>query len=164
MRNGLLTIYKSFVHPHLDYADIIYDKPANVKFESKLEIVQYNVCLAITGAIRGTNGDGIYAELGLESFSAKRWYQRWLFFYKIVHGFSLAYLTAHINFASEKRDNTRSSAQRHLEEPICRINDFSEQFFLTTSKYGMVMTLTCKLSILIKNSRVRCGNLSKVDI
>ena len=76
MRNGLLTIYKSFVHPHLDYADIIYDKPANVKFESKLEIVQYNVCLAITGAIRGTNGDGIYAELGLESFSAKRWYQR----------------------------------------------------------------------------------------
>ena len=75
-RNGLLTIYKSFVHPHLDYADIIYDKPGNVKFESKLERVEYNACLAITGAIRRTNRDSIYAELGLESFSSRRWYQK----------------------------------------------------------------------------------------
>ena len=40
---SLLTICKSFVHPHLDYADIIYDKPGNVNFESKLERVQYNI-------------------------------------------------------------------------------------------------------------------------
>ena len=26
-RDSLLTIYKAFVCPHLDYADIIYDKP-----------------------------------------------------------------------------------------------------------------------------------------
>ena len=28
-RNALLTIYKSFVRPHLDYGDILYDKPNN---------------------------------------------------------------------------------------------------------------------------------------
>ena len=56
-RDSLLTIYKSFVRPHLDYADIIYGKPGNVNFESKLERVQYNACLAMTGAIRGTNKD-----------------------------------------------------------------------------------------------------------
>ena len=32
-RDSLLTIYKSFVRPHLDYADIIYDKPSNVHFQ-----------------------------------------------------------------------------------------------------------------------------------
>ena len=63
-----------FVHPHLDYADIIHDKPGNVNFELKLERVQYNACLAITGAIRGTNRDSTYAELGLESLSARGWY------------------------------------------------------------------------------------------
>ena len=43
-RDSLLTIYKSFVRPHLDYADIIYGKPGNVNFESKLERVQCNAC------------------------------------------------------------------------------------------------------------------------
>ena len=28
-RDALLTIYKSFVRPHLDYGDIIYDQPQN---------------------------------------------------------------------------------------------------------------------------------------
>ena len=49
--------------------DIIYDKPGNVKFESKLERVQYNACLAITGAIQGTNRESMYVELGLQSCS-----------------------------------------------------------------------------------------------
>ena len=49
-RNVLLTIYKSFVRPDLDYGDI-YDKPENENFQSKLEKVQYRACLAITNAI-----------------------------------------------------------------------------------------------------------------
>ena len=63
-----------FVRPHLDYADIMYDKPGDINFESKLERVQYNACLAITGAKQGNNRNSIYAELGLESISARRWY------------------------------------------------------------------------------------------
>ena len=31
-RNALLTIYKSFVRPHLDCGDILYDKPSNDNF------------------------------------------------------------------------------------------------------------------------------------
>ena len=63
-RENLLTIYKSLVLPRLDYTDITYDRSGNVNFESKLERVQYNACLAIIGAIRGTNRFSIYAELG----------------------------------------------------------------------------------------------------
>ena len=78
-RDSPLTIYKMFDRPHIDYADIISDKPGNVNFESKLERVKYNACLAITGAIQGTNRDSIYAELGLESLSASKWYGKLLF-------------------------------------------------------------------------------------
>ena len=53
-RNALLTIYKTFVRPHLDYGDILYDKPNNENFQNKSEKVQYRACLAITGAIQGT--------------------------------------------------------------------------------------------------------------
>ena len=49
---SLLTIYKFFVRPLLDYADTIYDKPFNEFFKRKLEAMQYNASLVITGVIR----------------------------------------------------------------------------------------------------------------
>ena len=56
-RSSYLTIYKSFVRPHLDYGDVIYDQPNNSSLSDKIESVQYNAVLAITGAIRGTSKD-----------------------------------------------------------------------------------------------------------
>ena len=72
-RSSLLTIYKSFVRPHLDYGDVIYDQPNNSRLSDKTESVQYNAALAITGAIRGTSKDKLYQELGLESLKDRRW-------------------------------------------------------------------------------------------
>ena len=54
-RSSLLEIYKSFVRPHLDYGDAIFDQPNNSRLSDKTESFQYNAALAITGAIRGTS-------------------------------------------------------------------------------------------------------------
>ena len=54
-RHSLLTISKSFIRPHLDYCEIIYDQPNNEGFCTKIERLQYNAALAITGAIKGTS-------------------------------------------------------------------------------------------------------------
>ena len=64
-RISLLTIYKSFMRPHLDYGNVIYDQPSNNTFPNKLETVQYNATLAITGAIKDTSREKLYQELGL---------------------------------------------------------------------------------------------------
>ena len=53
-RGPLLTIYKSFIRYHLDHDDVVYDQHYNNTFHQKLESVQYNAALAITGAIRGS--------------------------------------------------------------------------------------------------------------
>ena len=63
----LLAIYKHFVRPNLDYTDIIFDKPFNDFFKTKIEMIQYRAALVITGAIKGTSRDCIYQEIGLES-------------------------------------------------------------------------------------------------
>ena len=81
-RKSSLTIYKSFVGPNLDYADIIYDKSLNESFKKKIEMVQYNSDLAITGAFKGTSRDKIYQELGLESLADRRWTRKRIFFTK----------------------------------------------------------------------------------
>ena len=71
-RKSLLTIYKSFVRPNLDYADIIYDKSFNESLKKKIEIVQYKAALIITDAFKGTSRDKIYQEPGLESLADRR--------------------------------------------------------------------------------------------
>ena len=54
------------MRPHLDYGDIIHDEAYNKTFQQKLESVQYNASLALSGAIRGSSREKLYHELGLE--------------------------------------------------------------------------------------------------
>ena len=82
-RSALITIYKAFVRPYLDYGDILYDQAYNMSFHHKLESIQYNACLAITGAMRGTSKEKLYQELGLESLQLRRCYRKLGMFYKI---------------------------------------------------------------------------------
>ena len=84
-QNVLLTIYKSLVWPHPDYRDILYDKPNNEIFQSKLEKVQYRTYLAITGAIQVTSRAKCFDELGLHSLIKRRWYNKLIFIYKTVN-------------------------------------------------------------------------------
>ena len=70
-RSALLTISKPFVRPHLDYGDILYDKPGNLYFESKTEKVQYKACIAITGSVQETSRERLYDELDLMSLSKR---------------------------------------------------------------------------------------------
>ena len=83
-RKSLLTIYKAFLRPLVDYGDIIYDQPQNESFCNKLESVQYKAALAITGAIQETSRDKLYQELGLESLKSRRWYKRLSCMFKIM--------------------------------------------------------------------------------
>ena len=59
-QHSLVTIYKSFARPHLDYGDIIYDQPNNESFTQKIERIQYNATLPITSAIKGTSYNKLY--------------------------------------------------------------------------------------------------------
>ena len=38
-RNSLLTFYKVFIRPHLDFGDVVYDYPGNASFMQKPESV-----------------------------------------------------------------------------------------------------------------------------
>ena len=51
LRLALITMYKTFVRPHLDYGNMIYDEAYNEAFHQKLETIQYNACLALLEAI-----------------------------------------------------------------------------------------------------------------
>ena len=58
----------------------------------KLESIQYNACLAITGCFRGTSQERLYSEFGLESLADRCFARRMIFFYKIMNNQAPSYL------------------------------------------------------------------------
>ena len=65
-RQFLITIYKSFIWPHLDCGDIVYE---TLNHFTKIFNLQY---IAITGELRGTSSEKLFQELGLESLKSRR--------------------------------------------------------------------------------------------
>ena len=94
-------MYKSLVRPHLDYCDIIYHIPQtlhshggitlNCQME-RVEQIQYQAALAVTGAWQGTDRIKLYEELGWETLSDRRMSRRILQVHKIVDGKTPVYL------------------------------------------------------------------------
>ena len=127
-RKSLITIYRVFLRPLIDYGDIIYDQPSNDSFCEKLESIQYKAALATTGAIQGTSRDRIYAELGLESLKARRWYKRLSCMFKIMNEQAPSYL---INLIPKNNQIIRT---RNSHIPIfhCRTDCFKYFFFPST--------------------------------
>ena len=80
-RRSLVTIYKSFIRPHLDYEEVIFNQAYNKSFHQSLESLQYNA--SFIGAIRDTSKKKLHQELGLESLQHSRWFCKLCTFYKI---------------------------------------------------------------------------------
>ena len=127
---SLLTIYKTFIRSRLDYANVICDQAYNSIFHNKLEFIQYNACLAITSAIRGTSTEKIYQELGLESLKSRRWFRKNCHFYNIFNEKSPSYLFNLIpNF--NRVHNTRLS---YNIPPLKVRHDYFKNSFFPSAK------------------------------
>ena len=127
-RKSLLTIYKAFLRPLIDYGDIIYDQPQNESFCDKIESAEYKAALAITGAIQGTSRDKLNQELGLESLKSRRWYKRLCCMYKIITEKTPNYL---INLIP-KCDPTIKTKNNSIPTFHCRTNCFKYSFSPST--------------------------------
>ena len=126
LRKSLITICKSFIRPHPDYCDVIYDQPNNESFCAKIERIQYNAALAITGAIRGTSQIKMYKELGLESLGFIRWFRRLYTFFKIKIHAKPKYLLNKMP-SSQIHYNTGNADQ--VETYYCRTDICKNSFF-----------------------------------
>ena len=94
-RTTLITVYRAFIRLHLDYGDVLYNQAFNNSFKEKLESIQYNACLALTGAVRGTSKKkSIKISEGLESLRDRHWCRKLCLFYKVMENENPKYLSS----------------------------------------------------------------------
>ena len=128
-RQSLLTIYKSFARPILDSGDIIYGKPQKCFFKEKIERVQYNACLAITGAFKVTSRGCLCQELRSLSFKKQKMAAETVdFFYKIVKGLLPKYLTLYLELLNNPIYQTRCRAKNNVKQTPSRTVNFNNTF------------------------------------
>ena len=109
--DSLVTIYKSFIRPHLDYADVKFDKPSNATF-----LIELNQ---------------LYQELGFETVKERRWFQRLCCFYKILNNQAPAYLYSLLSPPNRYYNTHKYSKIRQI---FCKTETFSNSFFASDNK------------------------------
>ena len=75
-RKALETIYRSFVLPQLDYADVIWDN-CSLKLAEELESLHLDAIRIIIGAVRGTSHQKLYTESGFTTLRERRFRQNY---------------------------------------------------------------------------------------
>ena len=100
--NTLDQMYKALVRSHLGYCDVIYDVPSKThhpplgrtlgSLMEKVERIQYQAALAITGTWQGSGRSKLYDELGWETLSDRRKFRRALQIHKIINNNTISYL------------------------------------------------------------------------
>ena len=87
---------------------------------------QYDAALTITGAIRGTSREKLYAELGIESLKFRQWFRKLACFYKIQSTGLPKYLLQLI-----PTNNHSYTLRKPLNIPhyYCRSDTFKNSFF-----------------------------------
>ena len=137
-RNTLDQMYKALVRPHLDYCDIIYHEPCKVNQPplgitltapmEKLEKIQYQAALAVTGTWKGSNRTKLYEELGWESLDDRRRCRRILQVHKIVNNKTPTYLKDKLPI-HHRHHIGANVVPNAIHGVLCRTERYKKSFF-----------------------------------
>ena len=130
-------MYKALGRSHLDYCDIIYHKPSHQNqaplgitlhsLMEKVERIQYQAALAVSGAWRGSSRSKLYEELGWETLSVRRMCRRILQIHKIFNYKTPSYLNDKL--PPKCRALFSGNTCNTFREIICKSNRYMNSFF-----------------------------------
>ena len=127
-------MYKALIRPHLDNCDVIYHLPSKIHLPplgrtlnslmEKVERIQYQAALAITGAWQGSSRSKIYEELGW--VSDRRNCRRVLQICKILNRNTLSYLKEKL--PPNRREMFSGKVRTTFHTIICKSNKYMNSF------------------------------------
>ena len=135
-RDTLSLIYTTYVRPHLDYCDIVFDGHITVHDELRLERVQRRAARLVTGTPPRTSTDRLRQELGWDTLKTRRKLHKLHFFHRLsstVH--QQPEYIKHI-LPQTRITNTRRTLRNHttLTLPPNKTTSFQRSFIPATTR------------------------------
>jgi hypothetical protein len=133
-RKTLETIYIAFVRPILEYGDVVFDN-CSTECKDLLDTLQKRAGKIVTGAIRGTPSNVLYAELGWQYLQDRRNTHKTTLYSKIVHENAPSYLTDHLPIPVHERTHYNLRNQANLTPYQARTKTYTDSFFPSMTRY-----------------------------
>ena len=132
-RKALETMYKSFILPLFDYADIVWDGCTEEQAES-LENLHLEAIRIIIGGVRGTSKYKLYEESGFCSLKERRKRHKLIMFHKMVNSNCPSYVSDMLPplVSSSNRYHHRRPHERTV--PRYRTELYNKSFIPSTTR------------------------------
>jgi hypothetical protein len=146
-RRSLETLYTSFVRPVLEYADEVWDVPADNRHTLKsLDKVQKEAAKLVTGATARCTTEELNTEAGWQPLAERRSLHRATMMYKINHGLAPTYLQDLIPNQVQARTRYQLRNSTDLEVPLARLSTYSNSFFPAATRQWNSLTTETRTS------------------
>ena len=128
-------MYKSYILPHFDYADTVWDNCTNLLAE-ELEKLNLDAIRTIIGAVRGTSHEKLYTESGILPLKERRRRHKLILFYKMTRQMTPNYITSRLPplVSDINPYHRRNPLQRY--GPRCRTELYKQSFSLQRLTFG----------------------------
>ena len=130
-RNSLETMFKSFILPILDYADVVWDNCAQYLADD-LEELQLDAIRTIIGTVRGTSHESLYTESGFVSLKDRRERHKLIIFFKYVNGMLPEHQTTKFPELAATTNPYPSRRPLARNNNLCRTALHNNSFFPST--------------------------------
>ena len=134
-RKSLETLYTSFVRPIIEYADEVWDVPANNRHTLQvLDKVQKEAAKIVTGATALCTTEELNHEAGWQPLAERRCLHRANMMYKVNHGLAPTYLQDLLPNQVQARTRYQLRNNTNLDVPLARLSSYSNSFFPSATR------------------------------
>ena len=133
-RSILENIYKTYIRPHFDYCDIIYDGNLTTTDAARLQTLQNRCARLVTGAMFRSSTTALLNDLGWERLETRRLIHRLLFIHRLYYN-NLPLPTYMTDILTDTRHYTtglRLRNETHLPIPPTRLAPYHRSFIPAT--------------------------------
>jgi hypothetical protein len=127
-RKALETLYKSFVMPHFDYADIVWDN-CTAALSNLLEDLHLKALRVITGSVRGTSHQLLYEESGFHTLKERRRRHKLTVYKKLTLGLCPNYLSNLLPPLVSATNPYPRRRPHHRTVPVFHTETYHKSFF-----------------------------------
>ena len=145
-RHILNEIYLTYIRPHFDYCDIIYDGNLTVSDSIRLQTLQNRCARLVTGTLFRTPTNALLNDLGWERLETRRLIHRLLFFHRLYYNYPPlpAYLTNLVTDTKQDATGLQLRNAHLLSLPPIRLTSFRNSYIPATTRQWNLLPETLR--------------------